>query len=96
MGVDVLVGGTGVSVGAGVGGTGVGVRVSNGSAVGSSSSEEQALNPMAAITTTAVNTATAMKKIPTRDIRAGRVLNDFNAVIKSQRLARAVRRYGRV
>ena len=91
--VDVLVGGTGVSVGTGVGGTGVGVRVSNGSAVGSGSSEEQALNPIAATTTTAVNAATAMKKMPTRDSREGRVPNDFNAVIKSQRLARAVSRY---
>lgn len=91
--VDVLVGGTGVSVGTGVGGTGVGVRVSNGSAVGSGSSEEQALNPIAATTTTAVKAATAMKKMPARDSREGRVPNDFNAVIKSQRLARAVSRY---
>ena len=84
FGVEVLVGGTGVSVGTGVGGTivGVGVRVANGSVVGSSS-EEQALNPIAAITTKTVKAATAMKKMPTRDSREGRVPNDFNAVIKS-------------
>ena len=82
VGVEVLVGGTEVSVGTGVGGTSVGVRVANGSVVGSSS-EEQALNPIAAITTKTVNAATAMKKMPTRDSREGRVFNDFNAVIKS-------------
>ena len=80
--VGVLVGGTDVAVGTWVGGTGVGVLVSNGSVVGSSS-EEQALKPTTETTAMRVTTVSAMIRAPTRDNRAGRVLNDFNADIKS-------------
>ena len=82
FGVLVGVGSTDVAVGTWVGGTGVGVRVSNGSGVGSSS-EEQALKPTAETTAMRMTAVSAMIRTPTRDSRAGRVLNDFNDDFKN-------------
>ena len=82
FGVLVAVGGTDVAVGTWVGGTGVGVLVSNGSDLGSSS-EEQALKPTAETTAIRVTAVSAIIRAPTRDSRAGRVLNDFNDDFKS-------------
>ena len=62
VGTGVFVGGTGVSVGAAVGGIGVGVRVTNGSAVGSSS-EVHPANPTAKV---AINPNT-IANTPSRD-----------------------------
>ncbi len=89
VGVAVFVGGTGVEVGSAVGGTGVGVRVWKGSAVGSSS-EVQALNPIAATTTRTVQITATTNRTPTFESWAGMAPKNFNSRSDYQRLARAV------
>ena len=74
--------GVGVAVAAAVG---VGVRVANGSAVGSSSSEEHAPKPIVAMTDTITAKVMATNRTPVRETRADKSFRVSSDVFKRLR-----------